>query len=207
MGIKTKEGVVLGVEKKIDELQEPVKSEKLVEIDSHCGCAMSGIIGDSRILIDSARVEAQNHKFNYDEALPVHLITQAVSDLAMNFGEGMEGAKKKPMARPYGVSLLFAGVDVNGPQLYQTDPSGTYSEWKARAIGGGGDTAMGVLKEKYKDDLTLAQAENLAMDILKQVMENKISPDHVEMVVIRADDKKYNLKTRQELQTLIAALG
>jgi len=118
VGIKTKEGVVLGVEKKMDDLQEPVKSEKLVEIDSHCGCAMSGIIGDSRILIDSARVEAQNHKFNYDEALPVNLITQAVSDLAMNFGEGMEGTKKKPMARPYGVSLLFAGVDVNGPQLY-----------------------------------------------------------------------------------------
>jgi len=66
---------------------------------------------------------------------------------------------------------------------------------------------MGVLKEKYKEDMTLAQAENLTMDILKQVMENKISPDHIEMVVIKADDKKYNLKKREELQTLIAALG
>jgi len=56
-------------------LQEPAKTEKLVEIDAHVGCAMSGIVGDSRILIDTARVEAQNHKFNYDEALPVDLIT------------------------------------------------------------------------------------------------------------------------------------
>ncbi len=105
---------------------ESSKSEKLVEIDKHCACAMSGIVGDARVLVDHARVEAQNHKFNYLEPLSTHLITQAVSDMAMNFGEGYEGSKRKPMARPYGVALLIAGVDENGPQLYQTDPSGTY---------------------------------------------------------------------------------
>jgi 20S proteasome subunit alpha 5 len=49
--------------------------------------------------------------------------------MAMNFGEGYEGSKRKPMARPFGVALLIAGVDDNGPQLYQTDPSGTYFKW------------------------------------------------------------------------------
>jgi 20S proteasome subunit alpha 5 len=107
---------VLGVEKKLfSKLQEPAKSEKLVELDKHCACAMSGIVGDARVLIDHARVEAQNHKFNYDEPLSIDLITQAVSDLAMHFGEGYEGSKKKPMARPFGVALLIAGVDENGP--------------------------------------------------------------------------------------------
>jgi len=67
------------------------RSEKLVEIDSHCICAMSGIVGDARILIDHARVEAQNHSFNYREAMGIEAITQAVSDLAINFGEGYEG--------------------------------------------------------------------------------------------------------------------
>ena len=90
---------------------------------------MSGIVGDARVLIDHARVEAQNHKFNYVEPLKVDLITQAVSDMAMNFGEGYQGSKRKPMARPYGVALLVAGVDEDGPQLFQTDPSGTYFEW------------------------------------------------------------------------------
>ena len=37
--------------------------------------------------------------------------------------------------RPFGVSLLMAGYDENGPQLYQIDPSGTYFAWKASAIG------------------------------------------------------------------------
>lgn len=37
--------------------------------------------------------------------------------------------------RPFGVSLLLAGRDENGPQLYQIDPSGSYFAWKASAIG------------------------------------------------------------------------
>jgi len=97
---------------------EPAKSEKLVEIDKHCVVAMSGIVGDARVLIDHARVESANHKFNYVEPLDIKLITQSVSDLAMNFGEGYEGNKRKPMARPYGVALLIAGVDARGPQLF-----------------------------------------------------------------------------------------
>ena len=111
---------MLGVEKKVQsKLQEAAKSEKLVEIDKHCACAMSGIVGDARILVDRARVEAQNHTFNYKEPLTIGLITQAVSELAMNFGEGYEGSKRKPMGRPYGVAMLIAGVDKeNGPQLF-----------------------------------------------------------------------------------------
>jgi len=59
VGFKTQDGVVLAVEKKLQsKLQEPVRTEKLVEIDQHCVCAMSGIIGDGRVLIDHARVEA-----------------------------------------------------------------------------------------------------------------------------------------------------
>jgi len=108
---------------------------------------MSGIVGDARILVDHARVESQNHRFNYAEPMSIEQITEAVSDLAINFGEGYEGQKRKPMARPYGVALLIAGVDENGPQLYQTDPSGTFLQWQARAIGSGGETAMTHIKE------------------------------------------------------------
>jgi len=38
--------------------------------------------------------------------------------MAMNFGEGYEGSKRKPMARPFVVALLIAGVYEDGPQLY-----------------------------------------------------------------------------------------
>jgi 20S proteasome subunit alpha 5 len=79
---------------------------------------MSGIVGDARILVDHARVEAQNHRFTFNEPMNVEQITESISDLAINFGEGYEGSKRKPMARPYGVAILVAGVDDHGPQLY-----------------------------------------------------------------------------------------
>ena len=124
----------------------------------------------------------------------------------MNFGEGYEGSKRKPMARPYGVALLIGGVDENGPQLYQTDPSGTYFQWSARAIGSGGDTAMSTLKENYHTNMTLKEAETLVLKTLKQVMEEKISVDTAEVAVIRADTKKMELRTGEQIEQILASL-
>merc|ERR1712183_874357 len=68
IGIQTSEGLVLDVEKRITSpLIEPTSIEKVFEIDEHIGCAMSGLIADSKTMIDRARVEAQNHWFTYDE--------------------------------------------------------------------------------------------------------------------------------------------
>lgn len=124
----------------------------------------------------------------------------------MNFGEGYEGNKRKPMARPYGVALLIAGVDEKGPQLYQTDPSGTYFEWKARAIGSGGDTAMSSLKESYHTNISLADAEKLVLKTLKQVMEEKITQETVEICVIRADTKTLEYRTIDQINAILETL-
>ncbi len=218
IGIRTNEGVVLGVEKKLpSKLMEPAKSEKLVEvsnlrlkhaqIDRHCGCAMSGIVGDARILIDHARVEAQNHRFNYNEPMTIEQITESVSDLAINFGEGYEGQKRKPMARPYGVALLVAGVDERGPQLYQTDPSGTFLQWQARAIGSGGETAMTYIKESYHSNMTLAEAEKLTLQVLKNVMEEKIMKDNIELSVVKTDTKLLETRPQNYVEGILATLA
>ncbi len=60
VGIHTAEGVVLAVEKRITSpLLEPSSVEKIMEIDAHLGCAMSGLTADARTIIDHSRVEAQ----------------------------------------------------------------------------------------------------------------------------------------------------
>ena len=183
------------------------RSEKLVEIDRHCACAMSGIVGDARILIDHGRVEAQNHAFNFNEPMGVEAITQSVSDIAINFGEGYEGSKRKPMARPYGVALLFGGVDERGPQLYATDPSGTYTEWQANAIGSGQETAMTTLKEQYHSSMSLDEAQKMILQTLKNVMEDSISKDNVEVTIIRSATKLSEKCTPEQLEAVISTLS
>jgi 20S proteasome subunit alpha 5 len=53
VGIKTPEGVVLGIEKRVQSpLLESSSIEKIMEIDRHLGCAMSGLTADARTMID-----------------------------------------------------------------------------------------------------------------------------------------------------------
>lgn len=98
-------------------LLETSSVEKIVEIDRHIGCAMSGLQADARSMVEHARVTSQNHEFHYNERLGVESCTQAICDLALRFGEGADG-EESIMSRPFGVALLIAGYDENGPSLY-----------------------------------------------------------------------------------------
>jgi 20S proteasome subunit alpha 5 len=203
VGIQVNEGVVLAVEKRITSpLLVPSSIRKIVEIDSHIGAAMSGLVADARTLVDHARAECQNHWFTYDEKLRVLSTAQAVCDLSLAFGEG----KKQMMSRPFGVALLIAGVDQHGPQLYHTDPSGTYTQYKAKAIGAGSEGAQHTLVEEYSEVMTLKEASTLALSILKQVMEDKINSVNVEVAVVPVSTGKYSLLTKEELEVIINGL-
>lgn len=91
VGIHTREGVVLAVEKRLTSpLLEPTSVEKLLEIDSHIGCAVSGLTADARTLVEHARVETQHHRFTYDEPMPVESCTQSLCDLALRLNPNPE---------------------------------------------------------------------------------------------------------------------
>ncbi|KAK7357856.1 hypothetical protein VNO80_17153 [Phaseolus coccineus] len=200
IGLKTKEGVVLAVEKRITSpLLEPSSVEKIMEIDEHIGCAMSGLIADARTLVEHARVETQNHRFSYGEPMTVESTTQALCDLALRFGEGDE----ESMSRPFGVSLLIAGHDENGPSLYYTDPSGTFWQCNGKAIGSGSEGADSSLQEQFNKDLTLQEAETIALSILKQVMEEKVTPNNVDIAKVAPT---YHLYTPSEVEAVISRL-
>nr|XP_034570009.1 proteasome subunit alpha type-5-like [Setaria viridis] len=100
--------------------------------------------------------------------------------------------QQKAKSRPFGVSLLIAGHDENGPSLYYTDPSGTFLQCNAKAIGSGSEGADSSLQEQYNKDLTLQEAETIALSILKQVMEEKVTPNNVDIAKVAP---KYHLYT------------
>ena len=134
------------------------------------------------------------------QAVGVEALTQSVCDLALGFGEGKKKGQNQ-MSRPFGVALLLAGVDEKGPQLFFSDPSGTYTQYKAKAIGAGSEGAQSTLQDKFREDLTLTDAENLACEVLKQVMEEKINNENIEVASVTTQG--YHLYSAQELDTLI----
>ena len=98
---------------------------------------------DANILINSARLAAQRHAFAFGEPVPVEQLVRALCD-------AKQGYTQFGGLRPYGVSLLYGGWDrERGFQLYQSDPSGNYSGWKATAVGAGAAAAQAILKADY----------------------------------------------------------
>ena len=75
--------------------------------------------------------------------------------------------------RPFGVSLLYIGHDpIHGFQLYHSDPSGNYSGWKATCVGANHSSATSLLKQDYKDDLTLEEAQSLCLKVMSKTMDS-----------------------------------
>jgi len=200
IGVQTSEGVCLAVEKRItSKLLEPSSVKKIVKLDQHIGCAMSGLVADARTLVDHARVETQNHWFVYNESMGVESCVQSVCDLALNFGEG-------DMARPFGVALLVAGVDEEGPSLYHTDPSGTYTKYDFKAIGAGSEGAMSSLQEHYNKSMKLHEAQSLALRVLKQVMEETLDSNNVELSTVTTATNEFVLCSPTDLAGIIRNL-
>lgn len=89
--------------------------------------------------------------------------------------------------RPFGVSFLFAGWDKNfGFQLYQTDPSGNYSGWKATVIGQNNQAGKSILKTDYKETNTINANLKIAVKILLKTMDSTTpSPERIELSTVK----------------------
>ncbi|KAF9648917.1 N-terminal nucleophile aminohydrolase [Thelephora ganbajun] len=172
-----------------------------MEIDHHLGCAMSGLTADARTMIDHARVTSQNHAFTFDEKIKVESVTQAVCDLALRFGESVHD-EDAMMSRPFGVALLIAGVDEKGPQLFHTDPSGTFTRYEAKAIGSGSEAAQSELQDKWHSQLALKDAQLLALRVLKQVMEEKLDHHNVQIAQVTPANG-YEILDQTQLKEII----
>jgi len=58
------------------------------------------------------------------------------------------------------------------PKLYQTDPSGVYSAWKANSIGRSSKTVREFLEKNYKEDMDKTESIKLAIRSLLEVTTN-----------------------------------
>lgn len=196
IGILCSEGVVCTVEKRILALQEPESVEKIFKIDNHVGCAIAGLTADARVLVDHARIQCQINKLTYDESIDIQMLTKKICDLKQLYTQHAG-------VRPFGVSLLIAGIDEKGPQLFLTDPSGAFWGYKANAIGSGAQTVQEELEKEYKPEMSLDEAIILALKALKQVIETELDSTKVEVAIARTETKEFERLATEELENYI----
>ena len=200
LGIRCSEGIVLGAEETIEALEESGYSWKIFKVDEHIGSAIVGLSSDARILIDQARVNAQSNRLTYDEPIDVEVVTKKICDIKQIYTQHAG-------VRPFGVSIIFGGVDKTGSRLFGTHPSGTYRGHKAIAIGAGRETVNNILKEEYREDMTLESAITLAVKCLVKTLEARQLPPRIKIAVIRSSDQKMEMLSKEKIEEFIKKLG
>jgi len=194
IGVSCPEGVVIGAEEKVEsKLQDPNFSQKIFAVDEHLGAAVVGISSDARILIDESRVYSQSNRLMYDESIDVEIVTKRIGDV-------MQIYTQHAGVRPFGVSLIFGGVDKTGAKLYATDPIGSYRSYKALAIGIGRETAENILREEYRDDLKLEQAISLAVKCLVKSLQARDEQSRIRMAVVPSSTKTFGVLPNDEVE-------
>ena len=200
ISLQCEEGIVIGSEENIEALEEAEYSWKIFRVDEHVGAAIVGLSSDARILIDQARIYAQSNKLTYDEPIDVEVVTKRICDIQQMYTQHAG-------VRPFGVSIIFAGVDKTGNHVFGTHPSGTYRGYKATALGAGRETVLAILKEEYKENVTLEATTKLAVKCLAKALEARQLPARIKIAVIPATTKKMEMLKDETVEAHIKELG
>ena len=192
VGIKSHEGVILAVEERNRKLQTQGIAQKIFQVDDHLGVAAAGYIPDARIQVDQARMFSQSNKLVYDEVVSVEGVARKIADVSQQYTQYAG-------VRPFGVSLIIAGVDDDGPQIFLTDPSGTYLGYEAVAIGAGSDQVTEYLEQNYKKPIGLDEGCVLAIESIYLVSEDKVGTQHIKIAIVDAAQRKMRRFTEDEV--------
>jgi proteasome alpha subunit len=193
IGVSSKEGVIMAVEEKARTLQTSNITQKIFQVDYHIGVAAAGYIPDARVQVDGARFFSQGNRMTYDESVEVATVAKHLADQAHQFTQ--YGG-----VRPNGVSMIIAGIDQKGESIYVTDPSGTYVQFSAVAIGAGSDEVNAFLEKNYDENMNLEDAASLAIAAINLKSEAKEGIKHIKMAKITAKAKVFEKVSESDLQ-------
>ncbi|KAG5518679.1 hypothetical protein PMAC_002648 [Pneumocystis sp. 'macacae'] len=200
VAVKGKDVIVLGVEKKTAlKLEDTRTAKKIGVIDHHVYLAFAGLNADARILLDKARTEAQSHRLTVEDPVTVEYITKYIAGIKQKYTQS--GG-----VRPFGVSTLIFGFDPDDivPRLYQTEPAGIYTAWKANAIGKSSKTVREFLETNFKDNMEKNEAIKLTIRSLLEVIQTGAKNMEVAFMMPK---KKIEFLNTDEIETIIKEIS
>jgi len=197
IGLCCKEGIVLVTDKRIvDKLVVPEAVEKIFQIDDHIAATASGILSDARVLIERAQVKAQQHKVTFDSPIDTITVVKDICNLK-------QICTQSGGLRPFGVSLLIGGIDIDGPKLFETDPTGIFFQYKASVIGEGETEIEEFLHKEYKEDMSMEEALKLGLKALTNTLEKDFSIDRIDCAYVKTDAKQFTKVSHHEIVEII----
>jgi proteasome alpha subunit len=183
IGMVCKDGVLILADKRVDDkLIVQSSATKVHEIDEHIIASVAGITSDARVLIERAQVVSQQHRVTYDSPVEPELIIKEIANIKQQFTQ--YGG-----ARPFGVSVMLAGINGKKSELFASDITGNYFSYHAWAIGENDDKIKEKLRENYKRDLIINEGVKIALKIFEEILGKKFDIKRFELGYIKTGEK------------------
>jgi proteasome alpha subunit len=197
IGIVCKDGVILVTDKRlVDKLVIPDAIEKIFKVDDHIMATAAGILSDARVLVERAQLKAQQHRIEYDTPIDNLVVVKDICNLK-------QLCTQSGGYRPFGVSLLVAGIDEGGITLFETDPTGLYYQYKATVIGEGEAEVEEMLHKEYKDNMSMDEGLQLAIKMLKKALGDQFSAERIDAALIPIKTKQMEKVGKEKIEKLI----
>ncbi|MGC8923787.1 MAG: archaeal proteasome endopeptidase complex subunit alpha [Candidatus Micrarchaeia archaeon] len=202
VGMVCNDGVLLAANRYMQTNLVMLESvHKVHIIDDNIIATSSGLAADARRLVDMARVEAQKNRITFSEPITVLELSKRIADTVQIYTQygGI---------RPFGVSMLFTGVNDNQLSLYEVEPSGAYTGYYACGIGSSKESVEKYLSESYRHDISLEQGLVLSLKALLEVCGEeeykKCTEDSLDIAIVSKKDVKARYLTSAEIKKYLA---
>ncbi|MEM4481985.1 MAG: proteasome subunit beta [Desulfurococcaceae archaeon] len=184
IGLKTKNSVVLASDKRVtyDGFVLSKQAKKVYPVTSRCGVAFAGLMGDIGYLVKVLKFEAKQYELQHNREIRTKSLAKLLSVVLYSY-------KLFPMF----TEVVVGGYDDEGPSLYVLDPAGSLIEERYVAVGSGSQLALGYIEPKYREDIAPEEAEKVAIEAIKTVIERDVlTGDGVDLLVFTREG--YNVK-------------
>ncbi|KAH9524995.1 Proteasome subunit alpha 1 [Bulinus truncatus] len=201
VGMKSKtHAILVALKRAPSELSAHQK--KILPIDDHIAVSIAGLTADARLLCNYMRNECLNSRWAYNTPLSVSRLVAAV-------GSKSQIPTQRYGRRPFGVGLLVAGFDAQGPHIYQTCPSANYYDCKAMAIGARSQSARTYL-EKHLDvfiDCSLDELVKHGLRALRDTLPQEVdlTPKNCSIGIV-SKDTKFSILDDDEVAPFLAMI-
>jgi len=193
IGVVCKDGVILASDTRVTMgfYVAHKYGKKVYKIDDHIGMTIAGTVADAQRVIDIITANVQLYRISLNRPMPVSSAARLTANLLFS-------------ARGLQVQVLIGGVDETGPHVFSLDPFGSLTEEKSVSTGSGSPIAYGVLEDKYREDMSVAELLPIIVKAVNSAMKrDAASGNNYNIIII--DKEGYRELAEAEKSKLLAS--
>lgn len=161
VGIRCVDGIVLATDRRVTAgfYIANKRGRKILQINDNVYATIAGVVADAQMLIESVKAHVKYLEHATKRPPSIKAIANLLSNVLFS-----------SRYSPYIVQVVVAGIDQEGPKMFNLDLFGTLTEEKYIATGSGSPLALAVLETRYRDDVTVKEAIPIAIEAVKAAM-------------------------------------